>query len=447
MLNRFKITLLLLVAAWSSLLAKGIVLPDSGVLTPETTTITEVKRIRQVAGFSAITGSNAVPFNFVSRFATGGYIPPSDIQEYEGLLADQNRLGLFSDYHMAIYPIPELIDNDNVNALKQIEVGVQNLAGATFTKDAFGLIFRGNAPYIGTLKEAGENSFYQLSQRYLRFSFEPKSWSEGKFAKRIGLQFSQALNYNRGYTKGLSVNTDSNIDSVLISGSYYSQGTGYQFGGTGWGLQLNADFYYKLGNSKYAYLSVENFGFISLNNVSTISRGFQWDNTNLNPVGDVPTSDVNIQSVGLSGAELKVSNWFDRQRDSIESKLGMTEVSQRGNIWTPFNINIGFTSRKYDGKEKGYLIRFQYINVPGFLPRISGSYVWNPIRNLVFKPGISFGGFDVFDINTTFSLPTFRLGGGSVFVDGFINGIESFIVPNKYHGGGIGLQISYPFSS
>jgi len=44
-------------------------------------------------------------------------------------------------------------------------------------------------------------------------------------------------------------------------------------------------------------------------------------------------------------------------------------------------------------------------------------------------------------------LPTFRLGGGSVFVDGFINGIESFIVPNKYHGGGIGLQISYPFSS
>jgi len=161
----------------------------------------------------------------------------------------------------------------------------------------------------------------------------------------------------------------------------------------------------------------------------------------------VPTSDVNIQSVGLSGAELKVSNWFDRQRDSIESKLGMTEVSQRGNIWTPFHINIGFTSRKYDGKEKGYLIRFQYINVPGFLPRISGSYVWNPIRNLVFKPGISFGGFDVFDINTTFSLPTFRLGGGSVFVDGFINGIESFIVPNKYHGGGIGLQISYPFSS
>ena len=179
MLNRFKITLLLLVAAWSSLLAKGIVLPDSGVLTPETTTITEVKRIRQVAGFSAITGSNAVPFNFVSRFATGGYIPPSDIQEYEGLLADQNRLGLFSDYHMAIYPIPELIDNDNVNALKQIEVGVQNLAGATFTKDAFGLIFRGNAPYIGTLKEAGENSFYQLSQRYLRFSFEPKVGRKG----------------------------------------------------------------------------------------------------------------------------------------------------------------------------------------------------------------------------------------------------------------------------
>src|SRR6056300_1778079 len=175
MLNRIKITLLLVVVL-SSLQANGAVWPDSVILTPETTTITEVKRIRQVAGFSAITGSNAVPLNFASRFATGGYIPPSDIQEYEGLLSDQNRLGLFTDYHTTIYPIPELIDNDKINALKQIEVGVQNLAGATFTKDAFGLIFRGNAPYIGTLKEAGENSFYQLSQRYLRFSFEPKSW-------------------------------------------------------------------------------------------------------------------------------------------------------------------------------------------------------------------------------------------------------------------------------
>ncbi len=47
MLNRIKITLLLVVVL-SSLQAKGAVLPDSVILTPETTTITEVKRIRQV---------------------------------------------------------------------------------------------------------------------------------------------------------------------------------------------------------------------------------------------------------------------------------------------------------------------------------------------------------------------------------------------------------------
>ncbi len=446
-MNRLLAVLILALLFTSNLRSESIIHPDSSVTAVDQVNIIEVKRVRRVASFWSISGSNAVPLSFAGKFITGGYISPKSISTYEALLSADNRMGVATDYFITAYPLPYLVENKKENALKQISMGVKNFAGARFTKDAFGLFFRGNAPYIGSLKELGTNELSQISQRYLRFCFEPKGWDKGKWIRRFDVQFSQVLNYSKAETQGLAVTTDKNIDSVVLSGDMYYQSTGYQFGGTGWGLQLNTDWVYRAGTHSYAYFSLSNFGFLSVNGVKTVSRGYQWDPNSLKPINSAPSSTLNIKSVALSGKELKVSNWFDRQRDSIESKLGLTEIDQRGTVLSPFFINMGYSYQKFPAKLSGFLIQADYLHVPGYIPRLAAKLIWNPMRNLVVKPGVSIGGFDVFDINASVQINGLNLGRRSIFFDFFLNGIESFIAPNKYHGGGGGLQISYPFDS
>lgn len=58
-------------------------------------------------------------------------------------------------------------------------------------------------------------------------------------------------------------------------------------------------------------------------------------------------------------------------------------------------------------------------------------------NDVAIMPSVSLGGFDVMDIN--FSLQY------KAFVELHLYGMESFIAPSKWHGGGLMLRFRYPF--
>ena len=150
---------------------------DTSVIVPQnifkpTDVVTQVKTFRPVVNFWAVSGSNAVPLSMASKFITGGYISPNQMQDYESKLSETNRMGFMQDLSVLVYPIAGLTNPVEGIALQQISLGTLSLGGLTFTKDAFGIFFRGNTPYLGERKELGSNNYLQLRQRYVEFDFK-----------------------------------------------------------------------------------------------------------------------------------------------------------------------------------------------------------------------------------------------------------------------------------
>ena len=243
--------------------------------------ITTVKSFRPVASFWATSGSNTVPLAMASKFLTGGYISPDEMKKYESKLLTQNRMGYLQDMSVSVYPIPGLTESNDQLALKQITVGTMSLGGVSFTKDAFGIFFRGNTPYLGQRKELGTNHFLQLRQRFVDFDIKlPWEASGWKFSTNVKL--SQVLDFQRAETSNLFLETDINADSIILGGNFYSQQTGYDFWGTGVGFQMGFSAFRSV-NRGYLSVSVSDLGVLSVNGVQRQSRGFDWEGGSIKP--------------------------------------------------------------------------------------------------------------------------------------------------------------------
>ncbi len=407
--------------------------------------ITTVKLFRPIARFWAVSGSNTVPLALASKFLTGGYISPEEMKKYESKLLTQNRMGYLQDMSVSVYPFPGLTESNDQLALKQISVGTMSLGGISFTKDAFGIVFRGNTPYLGQRKELGSNSFMQLRQRYIDFDFTlPLKAGNWSFSTKV--KMSQVLDFQRAETNNLFLESDKNADSIVLGGNFFSQQTGYDFWGTGVGFQMGFGAYRFVGGGG---LSIEVFdlGVLSVNGIQRQSRGYAWEQGNLKPGAEINLNDVNIQSVGLTGTDIKASNWFDRQRDSVEARLNIEEGVQRGTVLSPFMASINYSNALFGAKITGYRIGVKYIHMVGFTPRFSGEIQWIPFNGLRLNHGVSLGGFDTFDFNSSLTFDAGRVNGETLMWSVYLRGIESFLVPSEFHGGGIGIEVNYPFGN
>jgi hypothetical protein len=397
---------------------------------------------QKVASFYALTGSSGVPVSMVSAFLTGGYLSPSKIQDYESGLQDVNRMGFLQDASVSLYPLLGVTRNiDEQPAIEQVTLGTLTLGGVEFTKDAFGLFFRGNTPYVGQRKELGNNQFMLLRQRYINVVFKNK-WSVLGFEITPEVTLSQVLDYQKGSTHDLFLATDKNADSVTFGGRFYSQASGYNFWGLGFGLQggFKARMHLKRGIFDFG---IQDLGFISLSEVQTQSRGYNWSPGTMSPMNEQAVQDVVIQSVELNGRDIKASNWFGRQVDTIEARLAIKEHKQAGTIVSPFRVNASLFAHLNSNLR--YRLAVQYIHMVSFVPRVSADIYWSTKNGISFSHGISLGGFDQFDINSSIQFLAASLRGRKLYWSLYFRGMESFIAPNSFHGGGVGMEVSYPF--
>jgi hypothetical protein len=124
-------------------------------------------------------------------------------------------------------------------------------------------------------------------------------------------------------------------------------------------------------------------------------------------------------------------------------------------VMSPFTIYavIDFRNRNYfNAKLYNQLISFKYINVIGYMPKLNymatfkGKYNSkknNKVAPFFYQVGASVGGFDNFDINAGLILNEFNFKGKPLVLGVNLMGIESFVNPSKWHGGGISMQIGY----
>jgi hypothetical protein len=412
-----------------------------------------------IASFEIETGSNAVPLSMVSKFAFGGYISPESMNAYQSLLSASNRMGASQEYRLTLYPIVGIESNKNVS-LKTVDLLIQDVLGANFTQDAFRMFFQGNTNYLGQTLNADKNEIESWRNRVLRFVFKTKSKFFG-FNVNPNIQFGQCLSYTRISTKDIKLTSDQLGDNVDFSGSGYFASTGYSFGGNGYGMQAGLDLTKSILQTNGMLVNIElklqNFGFYSFSDVNVTSKDAVW---NANGQGLTPDSyqnskPLNLTAVQINASDLRFGSWFTRQKDSIVSKLNLTDSKRRGMIMSPFTIYAGIDFRNrnnFNSKLYNQLISLKYINVIGYLPRLNymatfkGKYnrkKSNKTTPFFYQIGASVGGFDDFDINAGLSFNAFNFKRKSLVWGINLMGIESFINPSKWHGGGIGMHLGY----
>ncbi len=413
------------------------------------------------------TGSNAIPLSLAGKFALGGYITPAQTSQTYEQLSLVNRAGGIQEFNLLLFPtagITKKIQINNKNKLfsfSGLYYEMKSHFGVNLTQDAFGLFMRGNTPFLGQNLNVGDNQFKSLRTHVLRFNFDIKSKNFRPFSGRSYLvgQFSmgQVLNYNSSGTKDMNLYSSKTGDSLNFNGSVYNQSTASDKFSNGWGMQFGFVWGVNSKTTKSSFqIILRDFGFWSINNVNTWSRGVQWSNNSLNAVSWDKPANLGITAVNLGATDLRFSNWFDRQKDTLEAKIDFKEYKQRGTILSPFYLRLGYTynsintSGEYRKFQVNHSFGLVYRHWLGYLPKFEYYAHIRPSRNykFIWSPGISFGGFDVFDVNFN----------GSYFINKVIkrkrihssirlelNGIESFVMPQKYHGGGAYLSFTFPF--
>ena len=418
-----------------------------------------VSMVMPIASFDIESGSNAVPLSMVSKFAFGGYISPESMNAYQSLLSSSNRMGASQEYRLTLYPIIGIESNKNIS-LKTVELLIQDVLGANFTQDAFRMFFQGNTNYLGQTLNADNNEIESWRNRVLRFVFKTKSKFFG-FTVNPSIQFGQCLSYTRISTKDIKLTSDQLGDKVDLSGSGYFASTGYSFGGNGYGLQAGLDLTKSIlqagGMLTNIEFKLQNFGFYSFSDVNVTSKDAVW---NANGEGLTPDSyqdskPLNLTAVQINASDLRFGSWFTRQKDSIVSKMNLVDSKRRGMIMSPFTIYVGIDFRNrnnFNSKLYNQLISLKYINMIGYLPRLNymatfkGKYnskKSNKTSPFFYQVGASVGGFDDFDINCGLSFNSFNFKGKPLVLGINVIGIESFVNPSKWHGGGIGMHLGY----
>jgi hypothetical protein len=153
-----------------------------------------------VAWLNIESGSNGVPLSMINRFAFGGYVSPSEMNDYQQLLsASGNRMGAIQNYGINIYPIIGIPVAKKL-ALENITLEIDDITGANFNQDAFRLIFQGNTNYLGQTLNVGNNVVESWRTRTFKFHFR-KTFPKWEIIPTI--QFGQCLNYTRIETQDI----------------------------------------------------------------------------------------------------------------------------------------------------------------------------------------------------------------------------------------------------
>ena len=424
--------------------------------------------------YQLVTGSNVLPFSFMGKMAFGGYITPAATESIESHLKTQNRAGYMQSIGAVFYPLKRRFKSEQSIAANSkaevVSIGIRNIqmAGLTFSGDAFRLVFRGNGYYKGRTLDVGSNHFFALGMNTVDFGISvPKS----KHIEKLYISLAQVTRYNVLKTEDLSFYTSPMADSVVINGRFYSQSTaGLGLGQKGLGVMMTMDRTMRFGSSGSGKgpkspinYGVRDLGVLFLPALSVDSRGYIWDeNTSgLKPAGESPIKSVTVTQAVVSSRELQFGNWFTSQRDTLNARLKVVSQTRSGTVISPFTLyaqkelfsyhpsNLS-ESKKGLGTAYNHAmdVNFTYLNVPGYVLsttlswgshyRPKGEQKWTSFYSEYY---LGLGGFDTWNLGYKGFLKSNIIGIGQTSFMLDLRGLEAWLFPKRQHGAGISFGV------
>lgn len=378
-------------------------------------------------------GSNGVNNQIMNRFAFGGYISGEMVADAEKLIKDRNHAGFLNITYAgdAIrkmnYKKGPRTKTSEVITLRYSQM---NVAGMTFSREAFQLFMRGNSDFAGREMPIGKLQMKQWITRGLEIQYPLREMA----GKSISLHVTQVLAYRNIISDKSKVYTDSFGDYVdtYLAGAYENSGRD-----NGWGRGIGLGVGYSAMSRAYGgtlALIVRNVGASWIPNLHTYWKNYS-DSSRMgyDYVQDPERMQIEQKSIDQSG--LNNYAWTNEQKDSIVALLKPQEA--RIGKWklNPFTVDAYFVKHQW-------YCSLNYINLPGYWPRLNirRDIGMHPLGGIfTVSPIFSLGGFEYYDLGIFIQASLWK----DLGINFQFSGLESLAFPKLEHGTVFRLNLNY----
>lgn len=322
--------------------------------------------------------SSAISNRLIKHFVFGGHISNDLIEEVDGKQKSLNRIGFYTD------PSIEYI-NYNVKPFKAKNWGIIAKAGmlysgaARYRSGLFGLMFRGNEPYLGSEIDLSNMTAGITSAHKIGFGF-----IDAKSKSSITLNVYGITNYFNTYLNDSHFKQDeTGFDAELLLNGQAEMTSGTFYKGIGVGLDANL--FFKIGPDEkpsFIQFSIQNLGIGFINrNIVRYSM------------------DTTLYHDGFTISELTNGQTMFGEGKNIADEIGVKRDTVSKTIALPFTVQIGKIIDEHNTKTFQLFYGGRVYVQNGALPML---YVGGHYRSKKwFRMGVgaSYGGFTGFRAN------------------------------------------------
>lgn len=323
-------------------------------------------------------GTSAISNRLTKYFIFGGEIPQNLIDKVDGKQKNLNRMGFYAE------PTIEYI-NYKVQPFKKKNWGIIVKAGmfysgaARYRKGVFGMVFKGNEPYLGSEVDLSNMVGGITAAHKIGFGF-----IDAKSKSSITLNIYGITNYSNFYTNNSSFKQDeTGFDATLaLNGrGLNSKGPFYK----GLGVGIDANLFFKIGpDEKPSFLqfSIQNLGVGFINkNITRYSM------------------DTVINLNGYTIADITNGNTIIGKDKNIADEIGLKKDTISKIIALPFTFQIGKIIDEHNQKMFQLFYGGKVYVQNGALPLVYFGAHYRSKKWFRMGLGASYGGFTGFRAN------------------------------------------------
>ena len=256
-----------------------------------------------------------------------------------------------------------------------VQAGYETFIGTQYTKDAFSLIFKGNAHVDNNLANLSDIRFEQMTFQKIGFGIVDKKSRSSIAVNLINGQSFNKLNLENGEYRQ-SDNTDS--ISLLLKGNY-SASTGNSFS-NGLGVAFDAEFRLEIPWMKvkkaWIQLKAQNIGVVFFNKSS-----------------QTYAVDTMYRYSGFKMNQLLDGGVFGGGEFNLMDSLNINPTSGSQAVWLPGFIQLAkIVDRANPAKLQSFFGLNVYTNIT-YLPQVFVGMHYQPIPAVAVGAQLSYGGF------------------------------------------------------
>jgi hypothetical protein len=269
--------------------------------------------------------------DFLINFITNGNLTEELIDEsIEKNIHKLNKFG-----NLSVFSISFLEQHEESSLYLGFEFGNKNIYSATFNKELFEMVFKGNKQFTGINADASNTNYLNFNYNY--FSLDISYKISNNILISIKPSFVQSIKYNNVYTNNLKIYTDTSGKYIDFNGDINSDLSNSK---SNYGAALGLSIHYK-SEKQLIRAEIAGLGFIKYKSLESFEiSNFRWEGLYINNIFD--------------------SNIDYNFNDSLNRFYNENSKLQDFTVYLPAKLNLEYIYNFHQKFDLGFYTSYQF---------------------------------------------------------------------------------------